>query len=116
MVTIVVIMLLALTGTLILGYEYYKKQSFIAKAIDGQDVTGNYITEDTKNVINMLKDPSKLRIESYMNAIRLPDQQRISYTTDTMEKFKIYSDLNFEPTPVEWQILRGVVRKMYQKN
>jgi hypothetical protein len=113
MITVVLLLLFAVIGVLIWGYEKYKKQNFIAKAIDGSGVSGNFLTEEAQGLITLLKQPGQLRLERYTNTIRFPDGQRLSYRTDDFSKFKNDSNLNFEPTPTEWEVLKGVVKKLY---
>lgn len=113
MVTIILILLFALIGVAIWGYEKFKQDSFIAKAVDGVKIDGNFITDDSQAVIDALREPKKLKLERYTNTVILPDGQKISYVTDTPANFQKYSKLNFEPTKREWEILRGVVKKLY---
>jgi hypothetical protein len=113
MVTIVLILLVAVIGVGIWGYEKYKEQSFIAASIDGNAPSPNFITEESQTVIDALKEPKKLKLERYSNCIVLPDGQKISYMTDTLVNFQKFSKLSFEPTRKEWEILRGIVKKLY---
>jgi len=113
MVTVVLILLVAFIGVALWGYEKYKEQSFIAACIDGNAPSPNFITEESQAVIDVLKQPQKLKLERYTKTIILPDGQKISFITDSLENFQKYSKLSFEPTRKEWEILKGIVKKLY---
>lgn len=113
MVTIVLILLFIVIGAGIWGYEKYKEQKFIAESIDSNAPSPNFITEESQAIIDALKEPKKLKLERYTNSIILPDGQKISYVTDTLANFQKFSKLSYEPTRKEWEILRGIVKKLY---
>ena len=95
-------------------YDRYLKSSYIAKIVDGEKIDSNYVTPETQAVIDQLKKPSAMNIVRYTNSIKLSDGQSISYLTDSIRQFKLYSNLNYEPTETEWQILRKIVEKVYK--
>lgn len=114
MVTIVVILLLAVVGVCVWGYEKFKQDSFIAKAIDGADVNSNFLSEECQKVIDQLKKRVGIKLNRYGNYLLLPDGQKVGYVgKNTLEVFQRKSELNFEPTPTEWKVLKGVVEKLY---
>lgn len=114
MVTIVVILLFAVVGVVIWGYEKFKQDSYIAKAIDGVEGNSNFMTEDCQKVIDQLKTRAGIKLNRYGNYLLLPDGQKIGFVGGKgMEIFQRYSDLKFEPTPTEWKILQGVVNKLF---
>lgn len=114
MFTIAAIVVIAAVGLFIWLYERYKLESFIAKAIDGNSSNdSSYVTGECQSVLDQLKFPAKLKLIKYMNAIQLPDGQRVSYVTGSMEAFQRYSSLDFQPTAIEWKILLGIVKRLY---
>jgi hypothetical protein len=113
MVTLVIILALGLIGSFIYLFEKYKEEQFIAKYVDGQQVSANFITEGTQKLVDQLKEPNSLRIKRYTNTVLLPDGQELCYLYDNQEKMEERSRLNFEPTPQEWKILRGILKKLY---
>lgn len=114
MVTIVVILLLAVIGVIVFAYEKFKQDSYIAKAIDGVEGNSNFMTEDCQKVIDQLKARTGIKLNRYGNYLQLPDGQKVAYTAGKdLEFFQRHSHLNFEPTPTEWKILRGVITKLY---
>lgn len=112
MVTIALIFLFAFIAVAIWGYEKFKQDKSIANAIDENATDPNFLTLNSLDVIKHLKDPRTLKLEQYSNSIILPDGQKISYVTDTMEVFKKFSTLKYEPSPKEWLVLRGIVKKL----
>ena len=117
MVAIVVIILCLVGWGVIKGYEYFLKQSYIAKIVDGQKPPENFISEEAQDIISMIKDTGTSRVVRYTDCIELKDGQRICYLTDPSEKevFIRKSNLRFAPTDIEWEVLRLIVRKTYPK-
>jgi hypothetical protein len=110
----VVVILICLVGFMVVkSLEYYKKQSYIAKIVDGEDISSNFIREEVHNVIAMIKDVKKNIIQRHVHNIALPDGQQISYFVDDMIDFKKSSALKFDPTDTEWEVLRLIVKKAY---
>jgi hypothetical protein len=113
MVTILLLLGFAVVGALIWGYEKFKQDSYIAKAIDGFDGNSNFVTEECEAVLAQLRKRVGIKFNRYGNYLLLPDGQKIGVVVGSMESFQRYSDLNFGPTPTEWKILKGVVAKLY---
>lgn len=113
MVAIVVIFICLVVAGAIKGYEYLNKKTYIAKIVDGEDTTSNFIRSETQNVITMLRDTESHTVQSHLNNILLSDGQQVSYFTGDLNIFKKYSKLKFAPTDTEWETLRLVVRKVY---
>lgn len=113
MVTIAILMVIALIASVIWAFEKFKQEKFIATAIDKNTKSPDFITPDTQAVIDTLRQPELLKLVQYRGTIKLPDYQEISYKTKSIESFKAGSKLNYEPTPKEWEILRGIVKKLY---
>ncbi len=110
---VVALLLICLIWGLISLFEWYKKQSFIASIIDGTTVDSNHISEEFQNLVNQLKDPGKLKYRNYDNSVKLPDGQIVcTLIKEGMDIFQRKSELNFEPSKTEWEILRGIVKKL----
>jgi len=112
MVTFFLIAIFIIIATFIIFWEGYQKQMFIAKVIDGQNVDSNFISQECQLVMAQLRDKANLKMRPYNSVLVLPDGQEISYRFDDFEKMKDTSKLRFEPTPLEWEIIRGLVKKV----
>lgn len=112
MPTFIVVVAILVFGTLIAFYEHLKIQALIAKAVDGVHVEGDHVSEQCKNLIAELKEKTSLKMKRFSNTIVTKSGHEISYLTDSLENFITYSNLKFEPTSLEWQILRQVVKKV----
>ena len=113
MLTFIVILLLGVVFLCIWGYDKYKQENFIAKAIDGTGLNSNFITRECQEVINVLKVRTGIKLNMYGNYLLLPDGQKLSFVTGNIQLFQRYSELSFEPSPIEWKILIGIVKKLY---
>jgi len=112
MPTLIILTLVLIIATFIVWYEKYQKELFIAKIIDGQKVDQKFISQECQLVIAQLIDKTNLKMRPYNSVLVLPDGQEISYRFDDFEKMKDTSELRFEPSPLEWEILRGLVKKV----
>ena len=113
MITVVVIFICLVGFGLVKGLEYFKKQAYIAKVVDGEDTTSNFVRNETQEVIALIRNASSHVIQSHLNNIRRADGQQISYFTGDLNIFKKYSKLMVAPTDTEWEILRLVVRTSF---
>lgn len=111
MFTLVVILIVGVIATGIWAYEKYLKAQIVAKAIDGQPGIDRIISEQTKALIEIIKKPEI--IQNYGSHLRLPDGEYLGKTKD-FDTFKNRSRLTYEPTPLEWKVLHGVVNKIYE--
>lgn len=112
MVSVFVIILVAVVAGFISFYERYQKKMFIAKVIDGQNITSNFISQECQLVIAQLNDRANLKQTRYNSMLILPDGQELCYRFDDFAKMKDHSKLRFQPTDTEWEILRGLVKKV----
>jgi hypothetical protein len=115
MVTVVIIFFVLVIVAFITLSENYQKCQFVAKYIDGQEVTGNYISVETQAVVDKLKAPGSLKIRNSTSSIVLPDGQELYYKSQDLEDFIKHSKLNYEPNRVEWAILQGLVKKLVNR-
>lgn len=115
MVSIIVLLLVFVIAAFIYLFEYYQKRQFVANYIDGQEVTGNFISVETQAVVDKLKAPGNLKIRRSTKTIILSDGQELYYEVQDLEDFIKYSKLNYEPSKVEWAILYGIVKKLVSK-
>lgn len=113
MVAVVVIFICLVGFGVITGLEYFKKRAYIAKIVDGEDTTSNFIRAETQNLITLIRDVNSHTVQSHLNNILLSDGQQISYLTGDLTVFKKFSKLKFAPTDTEWETLRLIVRKVY---
>ena len=65
-------------------------------------------------IINTLVSKVGLRYNRYNNTLLLPDKQEVCLMTGNLDLFKTKSELNFEPTPLEWKVLMRVVKNFTQ--
>lgn len=112
MPTLVILMLSLFGGGIVWGIERYKKANYIAKIIDGTAVSGDYVSENCKKVLDQLLDTKTLKYSEWGNYLELPDKQKIGSVVDSMTNFKNHSELTFTPSPTEWEILKGIVKKI----
>jgi len=112
MVTIVFIIVAAIVAVFISWYEKYQREMFIAKVVDGQKVDQKFISQECQLVIAQLRDKAQLKTRPYASLLVLPDGQELSYRFDDFVKMKETSKLRFEPSNLEWDILRGLVKKI----
>lgn len=115
MVSIVVIFFVLVIAAFISFFEHYQKRQFVAKYVDGQEVTGNYISAETQAVVDKLKTPGELKIKRSTDTIVLPDGQELYYKASDIEDFTKHSKLSYEPNKVEWAILFGLVKKLVNR-
>ena len=115
MLTFIIIFLVVLLFALLWSHETYRKQYYIAKAIDGTAGSSNFITSECQNIIDMLTTRTDIKIDRYNGNLILFDKQKVGLASaQTFNLFKEKSSLSFKPTEAEWQILYGVVNELYE--
>lgn len=112
MPTLIILIIVLGVGYSIIWWENYQKKLFIAKVIDGQNVQQNTLSQEFQLVLAQLKDKENLKLRRYNSMLVLPDGQEICYRFDDFIKMKTESKLRFEPSDTEWEILRGLVKKV----
>jgi hypothetical protein len=115
MVSFVVIVFVIVIAAFVGLFEEYQRRQFVAKYVDGQKVTGNYISKETEAVVEKLKSPGELKVRHSTSTIVLPDGQELYFNSTDLGEVIKHSKLNYEPNKVEWAILIGLIKKLINR-
>lgn len=98
----------------VVAFEKYQKSKLVASLVDGAKIDTKKISPEAQEVIDYLVKGHHLGLNKLRGTIMLPNQYYIGIPDNGFKFFRAVTDLGFEPTELEWEVLFGVTKKIFK--